>query len=123
MAKPRTLLAHSDRAFLDRLARVLAPEFEIIGTLDDVRLLPGYVRRMRPDVIVQSLSDSPHVRPEILEKIPQIASDSCVVLVTPTVDERMIANAFERRFSAVILQSSSDQDFLDGIRAAYARRK
>jgi DNA-binding NarL/FixJ family response regulator len=123
MAKPRTLIAHSDRAFLDRLARVLAPEFEIISTLDDVSLLPGYVRRMRPDLIVQSLSDSPEVGPEVIDKIRHIASDTCVVLVTPTVDERLIANAFERRFSAVILQSASDQELLDAIRAAYGRRK
>ena len=123
MAKPRTLLAHSDRAFLDRLARVLAPEFEIISTLDDVALLPGYVRRMRPDVIVQSFSDSPQLGAEIIHKIPQIASDTCVVLVTAKVNERVIANAFERRVSAVILQSASDQELLDGIRAAYARRK
>jgi hypothetical protein len=46
-----------------------------------------------------------------------------VVLVTPTVDERVIASAFGRTVSAVILQSASDQEFLDGIRAAYTRRK
>jgi DNA-binding NarL/FixJ family response regulator len=123
MAKPRTLLAHSDRAFLDRLARVLSPEFEIISTLHDVGLLPRYVRRMRPDLIVQSFADSPSAGSEIIEKIAQITPDTCVVLVTPTVDERVIASAFGRTVSAVILQSASDQEFLDGIRAAYTRRK
>jgi DNA-binding NarL/FixJ family response regulator len=121
MAKPRTLLAHGDHTFLNRLARVLAPEFEIIGMVDDVRLVPGVLRMLRLDVIVQNLSHSPEGL-TVVETIRHIASDVCVVLVTQTLDEDVIANAFERGVSAVILQSASDEEFLDAIRAAYARR-
>jgi DNA-binding NarL/FixJ family response regulator len=123
MPKPRTLLAHIDHTVLDRLARVLAPEFDIVGALDDLALLPDDVRRVGPDVIVQNLSDSPQDALDLVDNIRQMAPNVCLVLVTQAADEQMIASAFERGASAVILQSAADYEFLDAIRAACARRK
>jgi DNA-binding NarL/FixJ family response regulator len=123
MAKPRTLLAHVNPDVLDRLARVLASEFEIVGTLDDVASLPEGVRRVSPDVIVQDLSDSPQIALDIVDNIRQIDPEVCLVLVTQTTDEQMIATAFERGASAVVVQSAPDHEFLNAIRTACARRK
>lgn len=115
MAKPRTLVAHTDRTFLDRLARLLASEFEIVGVREDIVVLLDDVRALRPDFVVQILSDASARQ---IDTLRRLAPDVCVALVTHTGDEQGIENAFDRGVSAVVLQSASDDDLLNAMRAA-----
>ena len=55
MSRPRLLLADDHRLVLDGLQRLLEPEFDVVGAVEDGRSLVSVARRfpmMRPDETV-----------------------------------------------------------------------
>jgi DNA-binding NarL/FixJ family response regulator len=54
--QPRILLADDHRIFLQGLQRLLQPDFEVVGCVEDGRALLSAAERLQPDVIVADVS-------------------------------------------------------------------
>ena len=52
MARPRILLADDHAMLLDAFKALLEPEFDVVGTVTDGRMLLEEFARLRPDVVV-----------------------------------------------------------------------
>jgi DNA-binding NarL/FixJ family response regulator len=118
MAKPRTLLAHTDPMVRDTLLRILSPAFEIISTLEDVALLPDAARHARPDVVILDLSALPQTGLQAVSALRDISDALRIVVVTESAQADTAAEAFRCGASAYILQTATDAELLEGIRAA-----
>jgi CheY-like chemotaxis protein len=55
LKRPTILLADRYAAFFDVLRRLLEPEFEVIGTVNDGRALIEAAVRLTPDIIVSDI--------------------------------------------------------------------
>jgi DNA-binding NarL/FixJ family response regulator len=120
--KPRTLIAHDHRLFMSGLERMLAAEFEIVGTVDELQSLPDAVLRFRPDVVLQCLSATPSVGLDIISHLHHSMPDTRIVVVTRWADGALAADALRRGASAYIHQSATEKELLNGVRAAVSRR-
>ena len=60
MTHPRVLLADDHRMVAEGLIRLLTPEFEVVGVVEDGRALITAAKKLNPDVIVADIS-MPHL--------------------------------------------------------------
>ena len=121
MTKPRALIAHHFRLFLAGLAHLLAQDFDVVRAIDDLTALPSAAEQLRPDVVVQGLSSDPQMGLGILSDVRRAIPDTPIVVVTRWAEPSIATEAFRRGASAYVLQSSTEAELLDGVRAAMAK--
>ena len=121
MTKPRALIAHHFRLFLAGLAHLLAQDFDVVRAIDDLRTLPAAAAQMRPDVVVQGLSSDPQLGLDVLSDVRRAIPDTPIVVVTRWAEPSIATEAFRRGATAYVLQSSTEAQLLDGVRAAMSR--
>jgi DNA-binding NarL/FixJ family response regulator len=56
LRRPRLLLADDHRLVLEGLQRILEPEFEVVGMVEDGRALVDAAPRLRADVILVDIA-------------------------------------------------------------------
>ena len=56
MTRPRVLIADDHKIVVEGLKRLLKPDFDIVGIVEDGRELVTAVEKLRPDVIVVDIS-------------------------------------------------------------------
>jgi DNA-binding NarL/FixJ family response regulator len=56
MSRPRLLLADDHRLVLDGLQRLLEPEFDVVGAVENGRALVSAARQLNPDVVLLDVS-------------------------------------------------------------------
>jgi DNA-binding NarL/FixJ family response regulator len=120
MTKPRALVAHHFRLFLAGLAHLLAEAFDV-RAIDDMTRLAEVAVQLRPDVVVQGLSSDPHAGLDVLRDVHCAIPDTPIVVVTKWDDPTIATEAFRRGASAYVLQSSTEAELLEGVRAAIAK--
>ena len=59
MSMPRVLIADDHKIVVEGLKKLLSPEFEIAGAVEDGRELVKAAEKLRPDVIVADISVRP----------------------------------------------------------------
>jgi DNA-binding NarL/FixJ family response regulator len=121
MTKPRAIIAHHFRLFLAGLAHLLAQDFDVVRAINDLTILPAAAAQMLPDVVVQGLSSDPHLGLDILSDVRRAIPDTPIVVVTRWAEPSIATEAFRRGASAYVLQSSTEAQLLDGVRAAMAK--
>jgi len=121
MTKPRALIAHHFRLFLAGLAHLLAQDFDVVRAIDDLTALPAAAVQLRPDVVVQGLSSDPQLGLDILSDVRRVLPETPIVVVTRWAEPSIATEAFRRGASAYVLQSSTEAELLEGVRAAIAK--
>ena len=116
--KPRLLIGHNHRLFVEGLEQLLAMEFDIVGTSESLTSLPEAVRSLRPDVVVQGLSTAPQVGLEVISRIHDLSPTTRIAVVTMWADATLAVDALRHGASAYIPQTSSAAELLAGVRAA-----
>jgi DNA-binding NarL/FixJ family response regulator len=107
MKKARVLLADDHRIVIEGLKKLLEPEYDVVGAVEDGRALIAAVEKLRPDVVVADIS-MPHLNGieavrQIRKKDPQIR----VVILTMHQDVQYAARAFEAGASGFVLKVSA----------------
>jgi DNA-binding NarL/FixJ family response regulator len=122
MSRPRILLADDHRIILDGLKRVLEPEFEVAGAVEDGRELLKAAERLRPDVIVADIS-MPHLNGlEAVRQIHKTHPEIKVVFLTMHAEVAYALNAFEAGASGYVLKNSASDELVMAIRDALQGR-
>jgi DNA-binding NarL/FixJ family response regulator len=120
--RPRVLLADDYPDILKAVARLLALDCEVVGTVADGGALLEAAQRLQPDVIVLDLS-LPNV--DGLEACRQIARahpEIRVVMFTATDDPDLIQRSFDVGASAVVSKLGGHGDLLSTIKRLCADR-
>ena len=116
--RPRVLLADDHRMVAEGLKSLLAPEFELVGMVEDGRALIEAAKKLRPDVIVADIT-MPHLNG--LDALPTLKQDNPrvkVVFLTMHQEVAYARRAMETGADGYVLKHSAPAELVAAIRAA-----
>jgi DNA-binding NarL/FixJ family response regulator len=122
MKKPRVLLADDHKIVLEGLKNLLAGEFEIVGSVEDGRVLVDQAATLHPDVIVADISMPQLNGIEAARQIKKTDKDIKIVFLTMHPDATYAANAFEAGASGFVLKHSAPSELITAIHEAMKGR-
>jgi len=116
--RPRLLLADDHLMVAEALKSLLAPEFELVGVVEDGLALLEAAARLRPDVIVADVT-MPHLNGiDALVRLRQSGDRVPVVFLTMHRDVSFARRALEAGASGFVLKHSASVELVAAIRAA-----
>ena len=122
MSIPRVLIADDHKIVVEGLKKLLSPEFEIAGAVEDGRELVKAAEELRPDVIVADISMPGLNGIEAVRQIKKVHKEIKVVFLTMHPDVAYAANAFKAGASGYVLKHSAPDELVTAIRAALRGR-
>ena len=115
MSKARVLLADDHRIVIEGLKKLLEPEYDVVGTVEDGRALIAAVGELQPDVVVADIS-MPHLNGiEAVRQIKQKNPHIRVVILTMHHDVQYAVRAFEAGASGFVLKVSAPTELITAI--------
>jgi DNA-binding NarL/FixJ family response regulator len=116
--RPRVLLADDHLLVAEALKSLLAPEFDLVGVVEDGRALVEAVGTLRPDVVVADIS-MPHLNGiDALVQLRQRGDRVPVVFLTMHRDASFARRALDAGASGFVLKHSAPAELVSAIRAA-----
>jgi len=120
MKRVRVLLADDHRIVAEGLKRLLEPEFELVGLVEDGFALIEAAAEKKPDVIVTDISMPGLNGVEALEELKKKNPDARVVVLTMHREVAYARRALDAGALGYILKSSATQELVMAVRAAAA---
>ena len=120
MNRPRVLMADDHRMVAEGLKRLLDPEFELVGVVEDGLALIEAAKKLHPDIIIADIT-MPGLNG--LEALVQIKKECPRIKVVTLTMHREVAyarRALDAGASAFVLKHSAPEELLTAIRAALA---
>jgi DNA-binding NarL/FixJ family response regulator len=118
MSKPRVLIADDHKIVVEGLKKILGPEFEIAGAVEDGRALIKAAEKLRPDVIVADISMPALNGIEAVLQIKKLHKEMKVVFLTMHPDIAYAVSAFKAGASGYVLKHSAPDELVTAIRTA-----
>ncbi|MCX6551600.1 MAG: response regulator transcription factor [Acidobacteria bacterium] len=116
--RPRVLLCDDHLLVAEALKSLLAPEFDLVGVVEDGRALIAAAATLRPDVIVADIT-MPHLNGiDALVHLRQGGDRVPVVFLTMHRDVTFARRALEAGASGFVLKHSAPAELVLAIRAA-----
>jgi DNA-binding NarL/FixJ family response regulator len=116
--RPRVLLADDHLIVAEALKSLLAPEFDLVGVVEDGRALVEAAGKLRPDVIVADVT-MPHLNGiDALVQLRQSGDRVPVVFLTMHRDVSFARRALDAGASGFVLKHSAPAELLSALRAA-----
>ncbi len=116
--RPRVLLADDHRLVAEALKSLLAPEYDLVGVVEDGRELIEAARRLQPDVIVADVT-MPHLNGiDALIQLRKAGDRVPVVFLTMHRDASFARRALDAGASGFVLKHSAPAELVSAIRAA-----
>ena len=120
--RPRVLLADDHLMVAEALKRLLTPEFDLVGVVEDGRALVEAAGKLRPDVIVADVT-MPHLNGiDALVQLRQRGDRVPVVFLTMHRDATFARRALDAGASGFVLKHSAPAELVTAIRAALEGR-
>jgi DNA-binding NarL/FixJ family response regulator len=120
VAKPSVLIADDHGLMADGLARLLAEEYEVIGTVQDGKTLVTEALRLRPDVICLDITmprlNGIQAATELSEALPSTK----LIVVTQHLDLHYLRAAFRAGAVGYVSKHSAGQELMAALRDAFA---
>jgi DNA-binding NarL/FixJ family response regulator len=121
MAK-RLLLADDHAMMLEGLTRLLANEFDVVGTATDGRVLLAEAERLKPDVIVLDVGMPEMNGIEAARRLAKILPSAKVVFITQQLDPAYLHAAFSAGAKGYVAKQSAANELVQAIRLALKDR-
>jgi DNA-binding NarL/FixJ family response regulator len=120
--RPRILVCDDHLLVAEALKSLLAPEFDLVGVVEDGRALLDAASTLRPDVIVADVS-MPHLNGiDALVQLRQSGDCTPVVFLTMHRDVTFARRALEAGASGFVLKHSAPVELVAAIHAALEGR-
>jgi DNA-binding NarL/FixJ family response regulator len=116
--RPRVLLADDHLLVAEALKSLLEPDFELVGVVEDGRVLIEAAERLRPDVIVADITMPNLNGIDALVQLRQGGQETPVVFLTMHRDATFARRALEAGASGFVLKHSAAHELISAIRAA-----
>jgi len=107
MGKPKLLLADDHTIVLEGLARLLEPEFEVVGKAGDGRELVAMAARLHPDVIIADISMPLLSGIEAVRQLKKKDSLSKIIFLSMHADVELGKEALRVGASGYVLKNSA----------------
>lgn len=122
MSRPRILLADDHRLFIDGLKRLLAPEFEVVGTVEDGKEILKAVELLNPDVLVIDISMPNLNGLEAARGVHQVHKEVKIVFLTMHTEVAYAVNAFQAGASGYVLKHAASEELIHAIKEVFKGR-
>lgn len=122
MKRISVLLADDHRIVAEGLRRLLEPEFDLVGVVEDGRALLAAVKDLKPDVIVTDISMPELNGVEALEELKKNDPGVRVVFLTMHHNVAYARQAMDAGALGYVLKHSAMEELLLAVRAAAAGR-
>jgi DNA-binding NarL/FixJ family response regulator len=120
MKRARILLADDHRILAEGLRRLLEPEFELVGIVEDGRALLIAAEKLLPDVIIADISMPLLNGIEAVRQIKKFHREIKIVFLTMHPDVTYAASAFEAGASGYVLKHSAPSELIAAIASVLA---
>lgn len=114
----RLLIADDHVLMLEGMARLLAGEFEIVGTVNNGRALLSEAERLRPDVIVIDIGMPEMNGIEAARRLSKSLPSARMVIVTQQLDPAYLHAAFSAGVKAYVAKQSAATELVQAIHMA-----
>src|SRR5918993_578222 len=114
--RPKLLLADDHTLLLDGIRLMLAPEYELLGSVEDGQSLLTAARELKPDVILLDISMPLLNGIDAAHQLRRIAPSSKLIFVTMHADADFVAEAFRAGASGYVLKRAAASELLTAIR-------
>jgi DNA-binding NarL/FixJ family response regulator len=115
--RPRLLLADDHRLVIEGLQRILEPEFEVAGMVEDGRSLLAAARQLNPDAILLDISMPLLNGIDAARQLSKSGSRARLVFVTMHTDRPFVVEAFRAGAAGYILKHATPRELLGAVRA------
>jgi DNA-binding NarL/FixJ family response regulator len=116
MTRPRILLADDHALILGAFEKLLAPDSDIVGQVNDGRALVAAAETLKPDLIVLDISMPLLNGLEAARQIKRRSPHIKLVFLTMNEDPALAAEAFRAGASAYLLKRSAASELSAAIR-------
>jgi DNA-binding NarL/FixJ family response regulator len=116
-ARKRLLLADDHKLVLEGLQRILEPEFEVAGTVEDGRALLAAASELRPDVILVDISIPLLNGIDAARQLRKTVPAARVIFVTMHAERAYVVAAVDASAAGYVLKRSPPQQLLSAVRA------
>jgi len=120
--KKRVLLADDHALMIEGLSRLLADEFEVVGTAANGRVLVEEACRLVPDVVVADIGMPELNGIEATRRLNRTLPSVKIVIVTQQLDPAYLRAAFNAGASAYVSKQSASTELITAIRLALNHR-
>jgi DNA-binding NarL/FixJ family response regulator len=118
MTRLKVLLADDHRIVAEGLMRLLEPEFELVGVVEDGRALLAAAKALNPDVIVSDISMPELNGVEALEELKKVNPAVRVVFLTMHHNVAYARQAMDAGALGYVLKHSAPDELILAVRAA-----
>ncbi len=122
MDRIRVLLADDHEAMLDRVAWLLATEFNVVGTATDGQQALDTAQDLKPDVLVIDISMPVMNGIETARRLKEAGSETRIVFLTVHDDPDFAREALEAGALGYVIKSRIVSDLVAAIKEAHAGR-
>lgn len=122
LTRIRVLLADDHKAILDRVAKLLEPEFEVVGKVNDGQALLEASARLEPDVLVLDISMPVLSGLDAARELRRTGSRAKIIFLTVHEEAEYVRGSFEMGASGYVVKPRLASDLAEAIREALAGR-
>jgi DNA-binding NarL/FixJ family response regulator len=112
----RILIADDHRLMAEACAKMLQPEYEIVGVVTDGRSLARTAIELKPDAVIVEVSMPLLNGLDAAEQVKRKLPSTKIVFLTTNSDPNLASEAFRRGASGYILKHSGAEEFISAIR-------
>lgn len=116
MSKPRVLIGDDHILIAEACKKLLEPEYEIVGIVDNGRSLVQAAAKLKPDVVLVDIGMPLLNGLDAGQQIKAAAPSVKLVFLTMNPDVELVAEAFRRKASGYLLKSCSASELLVALR-------
>ena len=117
MKKKGILVADDHRIVVEGLRRILEPEFEILGAVEDGRALVESVERLKPDAVIADISMPLLNGLEAIRQIKANQPKMKVIVLTMHTDATYVTEAYNAGANAYLVKQSAAGEMLNIVRS------
>jgi DNA-binding NarL/FixJ family response regulator len=116
MGKPRVLLADDHSLVLEAFKRLLEPEFEIVGTAADGRMLLNVAPQLKPDVTIIDLGMPLLNGMDAGRELKRLLPKTKIIVLTMSEDYDLASVALREWASGYLLKKSAGGELVKAVR-------
>jgi DNA-binding NarL/FixJ family response regulator len=116
MPRPRLILADDHTLLLEGIRRLLEPEFDLVGSVENGQELLAAAKVLKPDIILLDISMPVLNGIDAAHRLRKILPSAKVIFVTMHSDPDYVAEAFRAGAKGYILKRAAASELLAAIR-------
>src|ERR1700739_3711881 len=116
MYRSRILIADDHNLMAELCKKLLEPEFEVVGTIDNGRSLVRTATELKPDVIVVDIAMPVLNGLDAGQQVRELLPNVKLVFLTMNTDIELAAESFRRGASAYLLKTCAAKEMLTAVR-------